>query len=96
VNIYKHSPVTELQVMACIFGSTYAFYLIVEGLMMCPFSQGFFCTTYRFAVTRFWSHLPYFRWICEHLVPNDNFHCQTPVKNAKFDLLAVKNASLQI
>jgi len=21
-----------------------------------------------------------------HLVPNDNFHCQTPLKNAKFDL----------
>jgi len=21
-----------------------------------------------------------------HLVPNNNFHCQTPLKNAKFDL----------
>jgi len=25
-----------------------------------------------------------------HLVPNDNFHCQTPLKNAEFDLFSSK------
>jgi len=29
-----------------------------------------------------------------HLVPNDNFHCQTPLKkNAKSDLFGTENAS---
>jgi len=31
-----------------------------------------------------------------HLVPHDNFHCQTPLQNGKFDLFGVKNASYQI
>jgi len=31
-----------------------------------------------------------------HLVPNDNFHCQTPLKNAKFYLFGSENASWQI
>jgi len=31
-----------------------------------------------------------------HLVPNDNFHCQTPLKNAKFDLFDSENASSQL
>jgi len=53
--------VTKLQVTACVFGSTYAFHLIVEGLTVCPFCGGF-CTTYRFAVTRLWSHPSYFRF----------------------------------
>jgi len=31
-----------------------------------------------------------------YLVSNDNFHCQTPLKNAKFDLFGSENASWQI
>jgi len=32
-----------------------------------------------------------------HLVPSDTFHCQTPLKNAKFDLFdSEKNAIWQI
>jgi len=27
------------------------------------------------------------------LVQNDNFHCQAPLKNAKFDLFGSENAS---
>jgi len=29
-----------------------------------------------------------------HLVPNDNFHCQTPLKNAKFDLFDSEKCQL--
>jgi len=29
-----------------------------------------------------------------HLVPNDNFHCQTPLKNAKFDLFGSDKCQL--
>jgi len=49
--IGDRSPVTELQVTACVFGWTYAFHLIAEGLTVCLFSGGF-CTTYHFAITR--------------------------------------------
>jgi len=31
-----------------------------------------------------------------HLVPNDNFHCQTPLKNATFYIFGSENASWQI
>jgi len=31
-----------------------------------------------------------------HLMPNDNFHCQTPLINAKFDLFGSENTSWQI
>jgi len=31
-----------------------------------------------------------------YLVSNDNFHCQTPLKNAEFDLFGSENASWQI
>jgi len=34
----------ELQITTCVFGSTYAFRLIAEGLTVCPLSGGF-CTT---------------------------------------------------
>jgi len=50
VNVNKRFPVTQLQVTAYDFGSTYAFHLIAEGLTVCSFSGGF-CITYRFAVT---------------------------------------------
>jgi len=34
---------------------------------------------------------------CFHnLVTNDNFNCQTPLKNAKFDLFGSENASWEI
>jgi len=55
------SPVTELQVTAYVFGLPHAFHLIAECLTVCSFSGSFFCTTYRFAVTRLWSNPPYFR-----------------------------------
>jgi len=31
MNVNDRSPVTEVQIMACVFGSTYAFQLIAEG-----------------------------------------------------------------
>jgi len=31
-----------------------------------------------------------------HLVPNDNFHCQMSLKNAKFDLFGSESATWQI
>jgi len=34
--------------------------------------------------------------VFHHLVPNDNFQCQTPLKNAKFDLFGSENVSCQI
>jgi len=59
--------VTELQVTACVFGSTYAFHLIAERLTVCRFSGSFFLyTTYRFIVTRLWSHWNNFWWRCKH------------------------------
>jgi len=36
-------------------------------------------------------------WLSEsfhHLVPNDNLHCQTPLKNAKFDLFGSEKCQL--
>ena len=51
MNISERCTVTELQVPACVFGLTYAFRLIIEGLRLCPFSGGF-CMTYHFAITR--------------------------------------------
>jgi len=30
----------------------------------------------------------------QHLVPNDNFHCQTPLKNVKFDLFGSEKYKL--
>jgi len=56
--------VTQLQVTACVFGSGYAFYVIAEYLMVCPFFRSFFCTTLCFAVTTLWSHVPYFQLCC--------------------------------
>jgi len=37
VNVNDHSPVTELQVTTCVFGSTYVFHRIAEGLAVCRF-----------------------------------------------------------
>jgi len=61
---------------------------------------------YRFAVTRLLNHLPYFRNFdavtntvpdaFRYLASNDNFHCQMPFKNPKFDLFGSENASWQI
>jgi len=31
---------------------------------------------------------------CYHLVPTDYLHCQTPSKNAKFDLFGCENRQL--
>jgi len=38
VNVNDRCPVTELQVTACVFGSTYASHLIAEDLTVCTFS----------------------------------------------------------
>jgi len=51
MNVNGWSPVTQLQLTTCVFGSPYAFRLIAEGLSMC-LSPKVFCATYRFAVTR--------------------------------------------
>jgi len=59
MNVNERFPVTELQVMAYICGLIYAFRIIAGK---CALSPEVFCTTYRFAVTRLWSHPPYFRW----------------------------------
>jgi len=47
VNVNDHAPMTELQVTTCIFGSTYAFHRIAEGLNGVPFLWKFFV---RFAI----------------------------------------------
>jgi len=39
----------------------------------------------------FLTRLPYAFY---HLVPSDNFYCQTPLKNAKFDLFGSKKCQL--
>jgi len=103
VNGSERSPVTDLQHTAYVFRSNYAFHLIAKGLTMCHFFGGLFCTTYRFAVTR---HYPIFEIsktlrtrlpdAFRHLVPNDHFHYQTPLKNANCDLFGSENASRQI
>ena len=42
MNVNDCSPEPELQVTACVFGSSYAFHLIAEGLTVCPLSaEGF-------------------------------------------------------
>ena len=88
---------TELQVTACVFGSNYAFHLTAEGLaasgafFLCRFFVRFAVLPFPlqgFEVThsifdKFRTRLPD---TFHHLVPSDNFHCQTPLKNAKFDL----------
>jgi len=65
--------VTRLQVMACVLGSSYAFRVIAEGLMVCPFC-GSFCTTYRFAAKTLWSHLPH---VFQHMTCSiiGHIHC---------------------
>jgi len=105
VNLNDRSTVTQLQVTIFVFRLNYAFHLIAEGLTVCIFSVGF-CMSYRFAVTKLLSHVPYFRNFDDvtntvarcfhHLVPSENFHCDTPLKNAKFDLFGSKNTSWQI
>ena len=105
MNLNDRSPVIQLQITISVFRLNYAFHLIVEGLMVCTFS-GVFCMNYRFVVTRLLNHQPNIRNFDEvsntvadafhHLVPNDNFHCQTHLKNAKFDLLGDENAIWQM
>jgi len=42
VNLNDRSPVTQLEITVSVFRLNYAFRLIVEGLMVCTFSTGFF------------------------------------------------------
>ena len=84
---------TELQFTACVFGSTSAFHLIAEGLTVYLFSGGFVrLTVLPLQVFEVSLAHPIFNKLrprlpnaFHYLVPNDN-HCQTPLKNAKFDL----------
>jgi len=86
--------VTELQLTACVFGSTSAFHLIAEGLTVCLFSGDFVRLTvlplqvFEVSLTHpiFNKLRPRLPNAFHYLVPNDNLHCQTPLKNAKFDL----------
>jgi len=68
--------VTELQVTACVFGSPYAFHLIAEGPMVCPFSEFLydspFCNLQGFEVTHSISfktlgHAPSFDVLTAHV-----------------------------
>jgi len=81
--------------MACVFRSNYAFHLIAKCLTVCPFPDVFARLTVLFEVT-----YPIFEIMTtlrtrlpdafHHLVPNDNFHCQTPFKTPNLTYLAVK------
>ena len=85
----------ELQVTACVFGSTICIYLIAEGLTMCPFSWSFFVQLIVLLLQGFGETHPIFKISMtltiqmpdafHHFVSSDNFHCQMPLKNAKFD-----------
>jgi len=91
--------------MASVVRSTSAFHLIAEVLIMCLSLEVFVRLTilrlqgfeviypiFELSIT-LRTRLPdAFR----HLVPDNNFHCQTPVKNAKFDLFGSENLSWQI
>jgi len=67
MNVSKRSPVTELQIMACVFGSIYAFHLISEDLAVCPFSGGFLhdLPFRRYKALKSPTLFSKFRWRCE-------------------------------
>jgi len=98
--------VTQLQVTACVFGLPYVFHLLAKDLTVCAFSGSFLYDLPFCCYTRLLTDPSYFRNFNDnantvarcfyHLVPNDNFHCQTPLKNAKFDLFGSENTSWQI
>jgi len=93
VNRNDRCPVTQLQIRVSVFHLNYAFRLIVEYLMVCTFSWGFlyelpFCCYKAFKSPTLFSKLrTRLPDAFHYLVSNDNFHCQTPLKNAKFDLI---------
>ena len=94
MNLNERSPVTELQVTACVFCSNYAFHLIAEGLTMWPFSLEVFLYDLLFCRYKALKSSTIFSMSLRtrvsdafhNLVPNDDFHCQTPLKNAKYDV----------
>jgi len=53
--------VTELQVTARVFRSTYSVHLTAKGLAVCPFSGTFLYDLPFCRYIRLWSHPPYFR-----------------------------------
>jgi len=88
--------VTELQVTACIFGSTYAFHLIAEANGV-PFLRKFFVRLIVWPLQGFEVTHPIFDKLRKrlpdafhHLVLNDNFHCQMRLKMPNLTYLAVK------
>jgi len=95
LKVIDRSLVRELPATTGVFGSTYVFHLIVEGLTVCPFCRSFFSA--RRTV------LPLQGFEVTHAIFDDivntlsehfhHFHCQTPLKNAKFDLFGSENAS---
>ena len=98
MKLHDRSSAIQLQVTACVFRSNYAFHLIAEGLTVCPFSGGF---SYDLPFCRYglWSHVPYFRnldnvtnTVASCFSPL--FHCQTHLKNAKFNLYGSEKCQL--
>jgi len=92
--------------MVSVFRLNYAFRLIMEGLMVCCFSGGFLYEllfhlykAFKIKSPTLFSKLRSRTLLPDafhYLISNDNFDCQTPLKNAKFDLLGSENASWQI
>ena len=100
MNLNDQSPVTALQITACVLRIAHS-----EGLTVFPFSGGFFlydlpfCRYKALKSPTLFSNFSMTRRTglpdaFHSLVPNNNFHCQTPLKNAKFDLIGSENCQL--
>jgi len=97
---------TQLQITVSVFRLIYAFHLIVEGLMACTFSGGFLCELPFRRYKAFQSPTLFSKFgmtlrtrlpdTFHYLILNEHFDCQTPLKNAKFDLFGNENVSWQI
>ena len=98
MNVSERSPVTQLHVTAGVLSSNYAFHLIAEGRLVCPFCRGFlydlpFYCLQGFEVTHpdDVANMPD---AFHHLASNDNFHYQAPLQTAKFDLFRSEKCHL--
>ena len=94
MNLNERSPVTQLQVTAFVFCSNYAFHLIAEGITVWPFSSEVFLYDLLFCRYKALKSSTIFSMslrtrvsdALHNLMLNDNFHCQAPWKNAKYDV----------
>jgi len=94
MNLNDRSPVTQPQITVSVLFELYSpSYSGRSGGV--HFLRSFFCMNYSFTVTRLLNHLHHF-WIFDGVTNTDYFHCQTPLKNAKFELFNSENASWQI